>query len=44
MAACAELVEKLGGDVVACLFLIELGFLGGRKKLARFPIHAVLEE
>lgn len=44
MAACAELVEKLGGNVVACLFLIELGFLGGREKLIRFPIHSVLEE
>jgi len=44
MAACAELVEKLGGDVVACVFLIELGFLGGRRKLGRYPIHAVLEE
>jgi adenine phosphoribosyltransferase len=32
-AACAELVEGLGGKVVGFAFLIELGFLGGAAKL-----------
>ena len=32
-AATIEAVEKLGGQVVGCAFLIELAFLGGRKKL-----------
>lgn len=31
-AAC-ELVEKLGGNIEACLFFIELAFLNGRSKL-----------
>lgn len=31
--ACCELVEELGGEVVACAFLIELSSLGGREKL-----------
>ena len=33
VAACCDLVEELGGEVVACVFLIELSYLGGRKKL-----------
>lgn len=32
-AAIAKLVEKLGGDVAAYLFCLELTFLPGRKKL-----------
>ncbi|MFM2031585.1 MAG: hypothetical protein RLZZ297_350, partial [Chloroflexota bacterium] len=36
-AACA-LVEMAGGTVVESAFLIELGFLGGRAKLAGRPI------
>lgn len=32
-AAC-ELVKKLGAEVSACLFFIEIGFLKGREKLA----------
>ncbi|SEL94622.1 adenine phosphoribosyltransferase [Aquimarina amphilecti] len=31
-AAC-ELVEKLGGNIVQCNFIMELGFLNGKKKL-----------
>ena len=33
IAACAELVERLGAAVAACAFVIELAFLGGRGKL-----------
>jgi len=33
IAACAELVEKLGGIVAGFAFVVELAFLGGRKKL-----------
>lgn len=42
MKACCELVERLGGDLVACTFLIELAFLKGREKLGERPAHAVL--
>jgi adenine phosphoribosyltransferase len=40
--ALCELVERLGGEVVACGFLIELAFLGGRERLAPRPAHALL--
>jgi len=41
-AATARLVRALGGDVVAAGFLIELGFLDGRKALEGLAIEAVL--
>lgn len=34
--AAAELINKLGGEVAAFSFLIELEFLGGRKKLSDY--------
>jgi adenine phosphoribosyltransferase len=40
--ALAELVEKLGGHVVGCAFLVELAFLGGRERLAGFDVHALV--
>lgn len=33
MAACKQLVQSIGAEVVACLFVIELGFLKGRERL-----------
>ena len=41
-AAVCELVETLGGEVVACSFLIELAFLRGRERLAGREVHALL--
>lgn len=38
-----DLVAGLGAQVVGCAFLVELGFLRGREKLAPYPVHAVLE-
>jgi adenine phosphoribosyltransferase len=40
--ALCSLVEQLGGTVAACAFFIELGFLGGRERLARHDVHALL--
>jgi adenine phosphoribosyltransferase len=40
--ALCELVEQLGGKVVACAFLIELAFLRGRERLAGYPVHALI--
>jgi adenine phosphoribosyltransferase len=40
--AAAKLVEKLGGEVVAIEFLIELGFLNGREKLLKYPLHSLI--
>jgi adenine phosphoribosyltransferase len=41
-AASLELVERAGGMVAGFSVLLELGFLGGRDRLAPRPVHAVL--
>ncbi len=41
-AATARLVRELGGVVVGACFLIELGFLDGRKALEGIPVEALL--
>ena len=38
----AELVEQLGGTVVGMAFVIELGFLDGRKRLAGYDVHSLV--
>ena len=40
--AAAKLVERLGGTVVKMMFLIELVDLGGRAKLAKYPVDGVI--
>jgi len=40
--ASCELVEKLGGEVVACAFVMELSFLNGREQLTDYPLHSVM--
>lgn len=42
-AATVRLVNKLGGVVIGVAFLIELSFLGGRKKLKDIPIHVLID-
>jgi adenine phosphoribosyltransferase len=41
--ALCELVEKLGGQVMGCAFVVELSFLGGRERLAPFDVHALID-
>ncbi len=41
-AAAFQLLEAIGGDVVGSAFLIELGFLDGRKKLPGRGVHALV--
>ncbi len=41
-AALADLVTKLGGEIVACAFLVELTFLGGRERLAPHFVHSLI--
>ena len=41
--AVAQLVERLGGEVVGCCFIIELTFLSGREKLSKYDLHALIE-
>ena len=37
-----ELVERLGGEVVGALFVIELAFLDGRERLEGTDVHALI--
>ena len=41
-SATIELVQRCGGIVTACAFVIELGFLPGRKRLAPHEIHTLI--
>lgn len=43
MAACAKLVEEVGGQIVSMLFLMELKGLNGRNKLAGYDVRSVVE-
>jgi adenine phosphoribosyltransferase len=40
--AVCELVERLGGVIVQCNFLMEIAFLNGREKIARNEIFAAI--
>ena len=40
--ALCDLVDGLGGEIVGCSFLIELGFLGGRARLDPYPVHSLI--
>ena len=42
MEAALKLVDKIGGTPVACLFVIELGFLDGRSKLGDTPVQSLI--
>jgi len=41
--ACCELVEELGGEVLACAFLIELSFLPGRRTLDGYRVVSLID-
>lgn len=43
MEAAAQLVEKLGGEVVKMLFLLELEGLEGRKRLEKYDVGSVVK-
>jgi adenine phosphoribosyltransferase len=40
--ASCDLVEKLGAEVVACAFVVELDFLAGREKLINYEVHSLV--
>jgi adenine phosphoribosyltransferase len=42
MVACRDLVRQTGAEVVACAFVIELKFLGGRAKLEPGEVFSLL--
>ncbi|MEQ8289177.1 MAG: adenine phosphoribosyltransferase [Gammaproteobacteria bacterium] len=41
-AASCELIEKLGGEIAGCAFVVELDFLKGRDKLAAYEVHSLI--
>jgi len=42
IAACAELLERRGARVTACMFVVELEFLKGRGKLEKYPVYSLI--
>ena len=42
-AATAELIERLGAEVAGIAVLIELQGLGGRERLAGYPVMSLLQ-
>jgi adenine phosphoribosyltransferase len=42
-ASAATLIKKVGGDLIEAIFLIELEFLHGRKKLESTPVTSFLK-
>jgi adenine phosphoribosyltransferase len=43
ITAAANLVEKLGGDIVECSFVVELPDLKGREKLGNRKVFSIIE-
>jgi adenine phosphoribosyltransferase len=41
-AAICDLAEQLGGEIVGVAFVIELGFLEGRKHLESYDVHSLI--
>jgi len=41
--ASCQLVEKLGGEVIACAFVIELSMLDGRQQINDYPLHSLIQ-
>jgi adenine phosphoribosyltransferase len=42
MEAGCRLIEQAGGAVAGCAFLVELAFLGGRKRLAGYDVFSLI--
>lgn len=41
--ACCKMIEDCGATVAGCSFLIELGFLDGKKRLEKYPLFSTLK-
>ena len=42
VAACCELLEQCGAEVIGCSFLIDLTFLGGAERIAPHRVTSVI--
>lgn len=43
MEAACKLVRRIGGEPVACCFVIELSFLSGRNRMGDTPCHSLVQ-
>jgi len=43
MAAACRLVRRLGGDILAAAFVIELAFLSGRERIGDCTVHSLIQ-
>ena len=43
MAAVVDLVQELGAEVIECVFMAELEFLGGRNRLPEGKVYSLLK-
>ncbi len=41
--AVCKLVERLGGEIVQCNFIMQLNFLNGKEKIKQYDVKSVLE-
>jgi adenine phosphoribosyltransferase len=41
--ACCQMIERAGGQVAGCVFVIELVSLGGAKKLAGYDVFSLIK-
>jgi adenine phosphoribosyltransferase len=41
--AVADVVHRMGGEVIGLAFLVELAFLDGRSKLTQYPVTSILK-
>ena len=42
MRACCDLVQSTGAELIACAFVLELSFLGGRAKLEPSEVFSLV--
>ncbi len=43
MEAATKLIRHIGGEPVACCFVVELTFLNGRERLTDVPCHSLIQ-
>jgi adenine phosphoribosyltransferase len=41
--ATAQVVERLGGDILGCAFIVDLPDLGGSSRLTKYDVHTLVQ-
>ena len=42
-AASCKLIEKLGGEIIGCGFIIDIPDLKGKEKISKYPVFSIVE-